>query len=368
MVLVEFMETTTGGKSVQKTARKILRRITILAMNIDAIILNNDLLAMAERDGAIFKKHQTGWHSACPIHRGDNKTAFSVWVEDGKQKWHCFTKGCGGGDIIDYVMARDRVDLKRACEILGGGTPMTQEEVIKAAEERRVRAEAYEEKKRAEYKQALEELWAAKAWERYYQNLEVSQAARKLWRDRGIPDDWQNLWKLGYCPEFTYFTDTGKNVSPSLTIPIFTEDYTPANIRHRILNPFNPNDKYRPDRPGLKALPFIADFQSSEHECNLIVEGEVKAMVSYIWLDSEKWQVYGIPGKENYRELCERLKGRRVWVLFDPDATEQAQDAARIIGKARIVNIQMKIDDALNGGYIDTGELRRLLRMAKVGI
>jgi hypothetical protein len=334
-------------------------------MNIDTILQNNDLIELAERDGAIFSKHATGWHSHCPLHHGDNKTAFSVWVEDGKQKWHCFTRDCGGGDLLDYVMVRDRVDLKRACEILGGSEPMTQEEILKAAEERRARAEVYEEKKRAEYKQALAELWAAKAWERYYQNLDTSLFARKIWQEKGIPDDWQNFWKLGYCPEFSYFSDDVKYTSQTLTIPIFTEDYTPANIRHRLLNPHNPQDKYRPDRPGLKALPFIADFESKEHDCNLIVEGEIKAMVSYIWLESDKWQVYGIPGKRNYRELCEKLKGRRVWILFDPDALDQAQEAAKLLGGARIVDIQMKVDDALNGGYINTGEFRRLLRNAK---
>ena len=334
-------------------------------MNIDAIIQKTDLIELAERDGAQFTKHATGWHSACPLHHGDNKTAFSVWFEDGKQKWHCFTRDCGGGDVLDYVMVRDRVDLKRACEILGGNDPMTQDEILKAAEERRIRAEAHEEKKRAEYKQALAELWAAKAWERYYQNLDTSLFARKIWQDKGIPDDWQDLWKLGYCPEFTYYSNDTKYKSPSLTIPIFTEDYTPANIRHRILHPHDPKDKYRPDRPGLKALPFLADIEHGANECNLIVEGEIKAMVSYIWLDSVKWQVYGIPGKSNYREICEKLKGRRVWVLFDPDAVEQAQDAARIIGGARIVDISEKIDDALNRGYLDTNEFRRLLRMAK---
>jgi hypothetical protein len=336
-----------------------------MTINIGAILQNNDLIQIAERDGAVFKKHATGWSSACPIHHGDNKTAFSVWIEDGKQKWHCFTKDCGGGDVIDYVIARDHVDLKRACEILGGGAPMTATEIIKAAEERRIRAEAHEAKKRSEYSQALAELWAAKSWERYYQNLDTNLQARKIWRYKGIPDDWQNYWKLGYCPEFSYYTDDVKYTSPSLTIPIFTENYTPGNIRHRILNPHDPNDKYRPDKPGLKALPFIADVNGKDHECNLIVEGEIKAMVSYIWLDSDKWQIYGIPGKRNYRELCEKLKGRRAWILFDPDAQEQAQDAAKIIGRARIVDIQMKVDDALNAGYIGTGELRRLLRNAK---
>jgi len=333
-------------------------------MNIDIILRDNDLIQIAERDGATFKKTGSGYHSHCPIHKGDNPTAFSVWEEDGKTRWHCFTGSCGGGDLIDYIIARDNVDFKRACEVLGG-QQATPDEIKTATEERRIRAEAYEKKKRDEYQQALNELRQAKAWERYYQNLESSDYARKLWRERGVPDEWQNIWQLGYCPEFTYYTDEGKHNSPSLTIPIFTEDNQPANIRHRILNPFKPNDKYRPDMPGLKSLPFVADNDNKNHECVLIVEGEVKAMVSYIHLDSIKWQVYGIAGKEQYRDLAEKLKGQKVWILFDPDALDQAESAARIIGGARIVNVSMKIDDALNGGFLDKDKFRFLLRNAR---
>ena len=333
-------------------------------MNIDVILRDNDLLQLAERDGARFKKTGSGYHSACPIHKGDNQSAFSVWEEDGKQRWHCFTKNCGGGDVLDYVIARDNVDFKRACEILGGQVA-TPEEIKTATEERRIRAEAYEKKKRDEYQHALDELKQARAWEKYYQNLETNDNARQLWRNRGIPDEWQNIWQLGYCPEFTYYTDDGKHSSASLTIPIFTNDYQPVNIRHRILNPFKPNDKYRPDMPGLKSLPFVADNDRKDHECVLVVEGEIKAMVTYIYLDSVKWQVYGIAGKEQYRELAEKLKGRKVWLLFDPDALDQAKAAAGIIGDGRIINVPMKIDDALNGGYLNTGKLRHLLKNAR---
>lgn len=329
------------------------------------VALRTDLLRLAEQRGANFKKHLTDWRSHCPIHGGEDKNGFAVWDDGDKQRWKCFTGQCGGGDAIDFIVSIDRVDIKRAIEILGGGAPITQDELKAAVEDRRVRAEQYEAKKRAEYEQALHELWQARAWERYYDNLDNNPSARKLWKDRGIPEDWQNLWQLGYCPDFVYAADGMRLHSPSLTIPIFTNEELPANIRHRILNPFNPNDKYRPDRPGLKALPFMADYQTGkEHECVLVVEGEIKAMVSYIWLDSQQWQVYGIPGKEQYRELCESLKGRDVWFAFDPDATPQANDAARIVG-GRVIPMVTKIDDALNARILNTKSLRRLLSMAR---
>jgi len=37
---------------------------------------------------------------ACPIHKGDNRTAFA----HGDEWWHCYTR-CGGGDVIALVQA-----------------------------------------------------------------------------------------------------------------------------------------------------------------------------------------------------------------------------------------------------------------------
>jgi DNA primase len=39
--------------------------------------------------------------STCPIHNGDNPTAFAYDLE--KHLWMCFTGDCGGGDIFDLV-------------------------------------------------------------------------------------------------------------------------------------------------------------------------------------------------------------------------------------------------------------------------
>lgn len=46
----------------------------------------------------------------CPIHKGDNPTAF-VWnIEKGL--WKCFTKDCGGGTILDLVAQLYDIDIE----------------------------------------------------------------------------------------------------------------------------------------------------------------------------------------------------------------------------------------------------------------
>ena len=63
-------------------------------------------------------KSSDGWRGPCPVHKGEDKTAFHV-LPDGR--WcHCFTQ-CGRvGDVIALVRALDSLTFKQACVALGG--------------------------------------------------------------------------------------------------------------------------------------------------------------------------------------------------------------------------------------------------------
>ena len=53
---------------------------------------------------------------ACPIHGGDNKTAFTVSRD--AQLWHCFTRAeCGGGDVITLIQKVELCDVAQALRI-----------------------------------------------------------------------------------------------------------------------------------------------------------------------------------------------------------------------------------------------------------
>lgn len=52
----------------------------------------------------------------CPIHHGDNPTAFVVDVA--KNVWHCFTACGGGGDVVDLVRKVDGVGYAEAARRL----------------------------------------------------------------------------------------------------------------------------------------------------------------------------------------------------------------------------------------------------------
>ena len=52
----------------------------------------------------------------CPIHQGDNPSAFVIDL--GKNVWHCFTACAGGGDVVELVRRIDRVGYAEAAHRL----------------------------------------------------------------------------------------------------------------------------------------------------------------------------------------------------------------------------------------------------------
>lgn len=63
----------------------------------------------------------------CPIHDGDNPSAFVVDCR--RNLWHCFTRCQGGGDLVVLVRRLDRVDYDdvacRLLEIVGTGASVS---------------------------------------------------------------------------------------------------------------------------------------------------------------------------------------------------------------------------------------------------
>lgn len=326
------------------------------------ILHNADLKALAESAGAEFK----GARSKCPLHGGENATAFEVYRLGGEDRWHCHTV-CGDGNAIDFVMTWRGLNFVDACKFLGGEEiPADPQVIAQHAADKAARAVAEMQEQLEKYQAVLSELRSTQRWLEYHAHLDDNHAeARGLWTKRGVPEYWQEYWQLGYNPLFGIYTKQGQWHTPTLTIPIYGDRHEVMSIRHRLLNPPSPTDKYRPERSGLKALPFICDLEKGyDFERVLVVEGEIKAMVAYQCLDSDQWQVMGIQGKNSFGNAMDKLAGKDVWILYDPDADEQAREDAKKI-HARAIFLKEKIDDAILGGYVDTPGLRRLIRYAR---
>jgi len=194
------------------------------------------------------------------------------------------------------------------------------------------------------HQEAIEQLNSEKLWEHYHNLLD--QRARSMWLQRGIGISWQDYWRLGINWEYKV---NGAYLSPALSIPIWQADQTVSNIKLRITEPKNKNDRYRQVyKTGSSSLLITKPRMPMNGKC-AVFEGEIKAMVMSQWLDT---QVIGLPSSTPQESLLDELiEFEEITVCLDPDTFDNGQldRVIEILGYKRIkvLKLPMKIDDAL---------------------
>lgn len=335
--------------------------MTVPAYNVEELIARNDLVAFAERAGAKFRKMGREYRSHCPIHGGQNPTGFVVWDDGGKQRWKCYTDSCGFGDLLDFIQMWQKKTFKDAVQFLGGDTFFDPEEMRRLADERHQRAVREREAAQKVEDARRKELQAEEKHLFYHNNM--TQYFVDEWIKRGLDECWQGYWSLGGCPDFVV---NGDWHTPTLTIPIVDEHYEVLNIKHRLLNPPKPGDKYRPEKTGLGKFPYFLSFPELGYGGDVVwvVEGEVKSMVSASITPDSGWQYIGVPGMSQYGGLTEKLFGKNVVVVADPNAEKEAGEFCKKVN-GRFVELPEKIDDLIVAHGYDGDWLRGIERQAR---
>lgn len=302
------------------------------------------------------------WTFNCPFHDEKTPGAFQVY-ENG---FKCFS--CGEyGDIFDFKSKYYRVPLK---DVLGEYKVDPEQEIKRKAEA----AERAEKRLQSEIETAqrvLDELRAARAWLRYHEQLD--EYSRQIWRNRGVPDWYQDDMSFGYDPNHTIFVGENKYQSPTLTIP-FWENGSVINIKHRILDP-NVGIRYYPERSGLGQPLFIANKDKPLSGKVVVIEGEIKAAVAFVTLDDPDMQIVGLTGKEPKKEILAKLSGcDPIYLILDPDAYEKPSpdrpSAANQIGsflgweRIRSARLRGKIDDMIIEYGLDKEWMQSVLNQA----
>ena len=121
--------------------------------NLDEIIRRNNLIRLAEQAGTTLHKSGNQYRGPCPLHGGDNPTAFVIYDDPDHPRWRCFT-GCSNpdrGDALDFVqkwrgMGFDEAvrELARTAGIPLDGQELTAEEAVRLTEQRRRRQQRYD--------------------------------------------------------------------------------------------------------------------------------------------------------------------------------------------------------------------------------
>lgn len=306
---------------------------------------------------------------ACPLHGGDNPTAFSIYQKDGKWFWNCFTGSCGGGDLIKFVELWQNITFYEACEWINGGK-IQDLQGLKESAERRL-AQATQEKKEADerYKARLHEFQHAQRHLAYQETLKSRKWMRDLWESWGIDEGMQDFWYLGGCDDFLI---DGDYHTPTLTIPILGEEYELLNIQHRLIKPKVENSKYRYDRTGLNAHPFLSvPPMGYDGDYVLVMEGAKKAMVT--WTQSDcNWQTIGLASQSLFPSLIEKLRpvGKRVVVIPDPNtarnpnAWKKAYELAKGVG-GFFMPVPLKIDDYIMSAGLNKNDLFGMIKQSR---
>jgi DNA primase len=129
------------------------------------------------------KKAGQNWKGLCPFH--SEKTP-SFTVSPSKQIYHCF--GCSsGGDIFSFLMKHENISFAEALGILAKKAGVT----IKKTQKNNAASGAKEQLV----------LLHKDACVFYQQSLKRSSKARAYLKKRGIDDETQNLFSIGYAPD-----------------------------------------------------------------------------------------------------------------------------------------------------------------------
>jgi len=229
----------------------------------------------------------------------------------------------------------------------------------KSAAERLEKAKAEQEAARLRVEARRKELQIAQKHLYYHDNMQAWAADE--WEKRGLDLGLQSFFTLGSCDAF----DIGGYTTPTLTIPIFGIDGELLNIKHRLLQPLKANDKYRPETSGLGAFPplLAVPAMGYDGEKIVVVEGEIKAMVTWAHINAD-YQVIGVAGKSHFSHITDKLKGKKVIVIPDPNGEKEALELARAVS-ATWLELPAKVDDYLLETNMSNDAFYHLLRQAR---
>jgi hypothetical protein len=246
------------------------------------------------------------------------------------------------------------------------------------------------EKERIEAaKRMIEILQNDKIWERFYENND--DVALKYYAERGIPKTWVDYLKLGYIPDYTVYTkENGEKItytSPSFTIPVWgVEEHNEdggisvrgvvQNIKVRVQNPRNNNDRYRTFYPAKSSYLFVPCYDLPLNGAGVLVEGEFKAIVTERTIDHPYIRVVGLQSKTPFLDVLKPLDNLDpIYIMLDPDAMRvepgqtksAAMRLAEALGKERclLVELPCKVDDGIVQYGLDPLKFMRMGRRVR---
>lgn len=216
-------------------------------------------------------------------------------------------------------------------------------------------------------KRSLDLLQNDKIWEMFFeQNNDYSMDVFRGW---GLSDSWIKYLKLGLVPDYTLkykeVEEWKEYHTPAFSIPIWYTGAVVQQIKLRLANPREKNDRYRNLYPMGKSFLYVPLYDLPLEGAGVIVEGEKKAAVVEQTLDDLKYRVVGLQSKTPDSSLFAQMEGLDpIYLGLDPDAfipefnakgerlETSVEYCTRLLGRerVRIVEFPCKPDDGILAG------------------
>ena len=141
------------------------------------------------QDYVQLKKKGANWMACCPFHK-EKTPSFSV--SPAKEIFYCF--GCHkGGSVFNFVMEIERVPFPEAIKIVADKVGMPLPTMVDDG-----RFEA----RRQESDLVIQlNSWAMEWWQQQLESGNEARIARDYLKERGITDETQTTFRLGYAPD-----------------------------------------------------------------------------------------------------------------------------------------------------------------------
>ena len=267
------------------------------------------------------RKGPAEWSSPCPKCGGEDR--FVIFAANGVHGDRYWCRQCGLKGFMD------------------GKKKLTPEELAEYARKRQERIE----QERLLRDERVQKLTEAAYWRGYHDAMR--DAGRVAWRKRGLPDEAQDWFDLGY----TMFQG-----HEALSIPFHNREWAVETVQYRLLDT-DGSGKYRFES-GYPAVPYWTR-PLTEGWPVIVCEGAIKAAVlfwNFVVELNRPYNIVGVttktPGRNESERLAEDIHGSDVFLLLDPDATTpEKKRVGKHFEHTRYVSLPGKIDDMLLDGF-----------------
>lgn len=330
-------------------------------------LLPPEFHALSDKVAFVTRKNDNEYHSSCPqcggaIHDdGSFPDRFVMWRSSkftGRPFAMCLRGHCG------FKWSPDKQDAN-----------WTDEERAEFMT-KRAELELEYERKLTEKLSALSRQIEEQGYYRLYheQGMKNNAVVEYFERVRRIPREWQVYLQKGYIADYTVKNRLTQYKRIAYTNPVWTIGGRVENIKLRIDNPLDSNDRFRNYyKSGCQHL-YTTEYEKPLQKRALLLEGENKCdAVSICGFLPDEISVLGVQSKQPEKRILDMLKPcELVYIAFDPDAYkptvyydqktgEEKKQIPSVISVAKTIGMERvrflipprdtKFDDALFRGY-----------------